>query len=182
MREADVNFRAGTGTPVTFSHLIKTVPWNEVQDVLVVEVYDGVRCLDSYIKAWKEIRDLPAMPCPYRLRIEPDPDQEPPYCAYPTHVYALCPLEELDPSDRAIMSQPEPGFVAGAIDLTPWPEILGMPVSTQTLEKYSGAQIIAHTLCEITFHGFSAGSSQAVAELLLGRAADIEKAIEDNKN
>lgn len=41
------------------------------------------------------------------------------------------------------------------IELTPWPEWLGMDISEETLKDYSEPEILIHCLYEMTFAGFS---------------------------
>ena len=45
-----------------------------------------------------------------------------------------------------------------ALDLVPWEEWLGMELDLATLEVYSGFDIIAHCLWEMTFFGLSSSS------------------------
>ena len=53
-----------------------------------------------------------------------------------------------------------------ALDFTPWEEWLAMEVDMTSLEVFTEAKIVAHSLWEMTFHGFAQEQvQQTLAEL-----------------
>ncbi|HLW31356.1 MAG TPA: DUF6557 family protein [Aequorivita sp.] len=62
-----------------------------------------------------------------------------------------------------------------ALELTPWREWLGMEISKESSDRFSGQEIIVHCLYEMTFEGFSEDDIQKVND-------SIEKNIKDRES
>ncbi len=63
----------------------------------------------------------------------------------------------------------------------PWEEWLGMEIDPASLESYTGAQIVAHCLWEMTFHGFDQESIQRVIGDLKQRVDELSAMAEEER-
>lgn len=68
-----------------------------------------------------------------------------------------------------------------AIEFTPWQEWLGMPIDSESLEKFSGLEIIAYCLNEMTYAGFEQEDIQAEMDRIKKIADDYDKMTPEEK-
>ena len=69
------------------------------------------------------------------------------------------------------------GFVDNeyyGLDFTPWSEWLGFYIDEELFKQFSCADIIAHTIWEMTYHGFSKEKIQNKKDELIKRVEEIK--------
>jgi hypothetical protein len=66
-------------------------------------------------------------------------------------------------ADDSILSDDQECF---ALDMNPWSEWLGLPISSESLVKFADSQIVAHCLVEMCRSGFTEESIQAYRQNL----------------
>lgn len=61
-----------------------------------------------------------------------------------------------------------------AVSYRSWAKWLGMPIDPTTLEEMPAAEIAAHCLADMTFHGFEEADAQAVLEEIKAEVAKLD--------
>ena len=131
--------------------LFRAVTFTEVAPELTKrypEHADAVM-LEGYANAYAALRLIEPLDTDWRLiltTVPPDLELE---------VESYVDVGALDPAGEEF-----------GIDFSPWPEILGMRISADSMVRYPKAEIAAHLLWELTFYGFSDGEAQAKLEQL----------------
>jgi hypothetical protein len=68
-----------------------------------------------------------------------------------------------------------------ALDVTPWEDWLGMQIDPSSLKRFDPAELVAHCLWELTFHGFEPSDIPAFADGLRERARVIQAMTPDER-
>ena len=137
--------------------------WTAVANALQRHYPNDARVLTGYQLVWEQMHQMEPTSSPCCLYADPlssedhDPDDLPEGDA-PAHVYCR---------------EPDDADTRYGIDMTPRAEVLAMDVTTAT--EYSEAEMVAHLLWEVTWHGFE-------EEEVQGWAAEIRRRVDEINN
>ncbi len=115
--------------------------WDDVLPVLINLYPDQKRNSEKYEKVWKQLQTLFPEPASKMTLVFQNKYDE---------------IEQESYTDVFCKKENQ----KYAFDFCPWEELLGMGISEHTLETYSGIEILAHCLWEMTWHGFDQESIQ----------------------
>ena len=123
-----------------FQDLITTSDWSSVERTLERLYPADLDDLPGYQRVFETLRGLEPNDTRLRLVIEEidDPESQTPIAS--------------------VVGADDHGSYA--IEMTPWDDWLGMDIDEQTRQKYSDLEIIAHSLWEMTFFGYSQAAIQ----------------------
>ena len=159
-----------------FIELIQTTRWAEVKPHLLEEYPDSDA--SAYERAYLNLRSLEVRENPMRIQLEWVEALEAgdaPYIDVNGYDGSLHRDREdfsmYSSEAKASMGDQE---VRYALDLTPWEEWLGMSIAPETLETFKPAEIAAHCLWEMTWHGFNQVKTQAFREQLNATADSLQ--------
>lgn len=142
-----------------FKDLLGSHSWDEVIATGVLQTYpSAAKNMEGYEKAFHQLRKLAASATDtiICLRREFEPEEKRWYVC----VSGRFPQGTKRGVDVVPGSGKKPKRTQfHALDFQPWAEWLGMEVDAQSLNEYPEAEIIAHCLWEMTFHGFSPDST-----------------------
>jgi len=170
---------------MTFAELIAETSWAEVKAALLWLCPDERRHLPDYRKAFWDLRRMRPEPDPMRIAIErrsiPGFDEE----STPEVIGRNGTLNrELDDfTHLGRHATPEYGAeeTVWSLSLQSWRSWLGMTIEPATLAEYSPAQVVAHCLSDMTFHGFSEAENGKVSKELQRRVAEIDAMSEEER-
>jgi hypothetical protein len=164
--------------------LIRATRWAEVKPHLL-EAYPDSDA-SGYEHVFLNLRSLEVRENPMRIRlewIEALEPGEPPYVDVNGSDGSLHRDREdfwMDSSEgQASRGDKEVSF---ALDLTPWEEWLGMNLEASTFEAFTQAEIVAHCLWEMTWHGFDQRKTQAFREQLKATATSLQAMTPEERN
>ncbi len=122
-------------------NLIHKHTWEDIYSALVRLYPDHESELEWYEEVFNKLKSLNPVETDFRLRIA---------LVYSQHA------GEFQIETKSVNPQQSgktgPLFI---LEFTPWSKWLGMEVDEHTLEKFSEFDIIAHSMYEMTFFGFS---------------------------
>ena len=155
--------------------LIRATRWTDVKHKLLEEYPDSNA--SAYERAYLNLRSLEVRETPMRIRlewVEALESGEPPYIDVNGYDGSL----HRDREDFSLYSAEAQASMGDkevryALDLTPWEEWLGMGIAAETLEGFEPAEIAAHCLWEMTWHGFDQAKTQAFREQLNDTVASL---------
>jgi hypothetical protein len=160
---------------VRLIELIQTTRWTDVKHKLLEKYPDSDA--SAYERAYLNLRSLEVQENPMRIQLEWVEALEAgdaPYIDVNGYDGSLHRDREdfsmYSAEAKASMGDQEVRF---ALDLTPWEEWLGMSIAPETLEGFQPAEIAAHCLWEMTWHGFDQGKTQAFREQLNATADSL---------
>jgi hypothetical protein len=161
---------------VRLIELIQTTRWTDVKHKLLEKYPDSDA--SAYERAYLNLRSLEVRENPMRIQLEWVEALEAgdaPYIDVNGYDGSLHRDREdfsmYSAEAKASMGDQEVRF---ALDLTPWEEWLGMGIAPETLETFQPAEIAAHCLWEMTWHGFDQAKTQAFREQLNATAASLQ--------
>jgi hypothetical protein len=168
---------------VKFKELITSTPWTEIETQLL-KAYPNAN-VSHYKHAHAILRRLKANPNAMRIVLEVL-EPEGPNLPGEVDVYGLngtlrSDFEAFAPkvADEALDSPDQE--MPHALDVTPWEDWLGMQIDPVSLQEFDSAQLIAHCLWELTFHGFEPSEIRAFSEGLQARAQAIQAMASDER-
>jgi hypothetical protein len=159
-----------------FKEVITDTPWADVARHLRT---DYPRCdLPGHARAYEILQGLEAQANPMRIVVK-ILEPEGPGDLAEVDVFGLNGTLRRD--HEAFAAEAAKGTLESpnqempyALDLTPWEEWLGMEVDPGSLEPFNRAELVAHCLWELTFHGFEPSKTRAFAESLRAQVEAIE--------
>lgn len=160
---------------MTFAEVIASTGWAEV--AAAIRACWPEEDLEGYRRVFAELRAMGPEPDPMRIAIECRPllGED----AVVPEVIGRNGTLNRDLDDfRHMASHADPTLgdreVAYSLSLHPWRCWLGMTVEPETLRAYSPAEVVAHCLWDMTFHGFSEAAIREVSDELDRRSAAID--------
>ena len=143
-----------------FKDMIDTSDWPSIQRALERLYPDDLDDLPGYQRVFETLQGLQPNDSALRLVIEEMDD-----------------LERQAPVASVVGADDHGSY---AIEFTPWGEWLGMSIDEQTRQKYTTPEIIAHSLWEMTFFGYSQEAIQGwiderVRRKQAGRSIPLEQ-------
>ncbi len=168
-----------------FRELLAKTDWNEVKSSLLQDYPDAGRSLGGYKSVFDTLLSLPLRETKMRICIEivfrEGIDEEPYIEVFGkdgTLNKDLPDFRHFSENASTEFANSETSF---ALDLVSWEEWLGMELDPSTLQAYSGPDIIAHCLWEMTFFGFDQKTIKEHREELKRRTTELDNMTEDEK-
>jgi hypothetical protein len=168
---------------MNYKEVITGTPWADVETQLLKD-YPGSD-LPGHARAYEILQGLEAQANPMRIVVEVLEPEDPEDLAE-VDVFGLNGTLRRD--HEAFASDAANGTLESlneempcALDLMPWEEWLGMEVDPRSLERFARAELVAHCLWELTFHGFEPSKIRAFAESLRARVEAIEAMSPDER-
>ena len=155
----------GPRLTVSLGYLIRSVDWTGVEDALRLHYPQEVKDMESFRTVFQKLALMNPEPtrCWFVIKaLEPwpDPDCDEPYGEAPADVGCT----------DGSYCEDRKGEILYCIDFRPWSECLGMEVLEVTRKQYTDAEIAAHCLWEMTWHGFEEADGGEFFEELTRRA------------
>lgn len=150
---------------VSLGYLIRSVDWADVEDAMRLHYPKEIKDMASFRTVFEKLAQMKPEPtrCWFVIKaLEPwpDPDCDEPYGEAPADVGCM---------DGSYCEDRKAEVLYG-IDFRSWSECLGMEVLEVTRKQYTDAEIAAHCLWEMTWHGFEEADGQTFFEELQERA------------
>lgn len=170
---------------MTFGELVAKIGWPEVKAALLWLFPDEEKYLSDYRRVFHELRRIKPRPDPMRIAIErrlnPGFDEE-----QATEVVGRNGTLNRELDDFKYLGQHatrEYGAqeTVWSLSFQSWSSWLGMTIEPATLTEYAPAQVIAHCLSDMTFHGFSELENRALKGELEKRIAEIDAMSEEER-
>lgn len=165
--------------------LVANTDWNEVKLSLLQSYPDAERSLAGFERVFDELLSLTPRRTRMRICLEEvfrEGIDEEPYIEVfgkdGTLNKNLPDFRHFSKTASKDLANSETSF---ALDLVPWEEWLGMELDPATLEAYSGFDIIAHCLWEMTFFGFDQETIREQREELKRRARELDNMTEEER-
>ena len=165
--------------------LVAKTDWNEVKSSLLQSYPSAEQTLEGYECVFDALLSLPPREAKVRICLSEvfrEGIDEEPFVDVAgkdgTLNKDLPDFRHFDKSRETEFVNSETSF---ALDLTPWEEWLGMELDPSTVKAYSGPDIVAHCLWEMTFFGFDQTTIEKQKEELERRSRELENMTEDEK-
>ncbi|KKN31035.1 hypothetical protein LCGC14_0827850 [marine sediment metagenome] len=147
-----------------FHELLRKVTWEDVESALRLHYYPGeIEPSEGYRVAWDQLFTLEPTEQTDQLHVDPiedeDREEELPVDCRPADVY--CREADAGADDHY------------AVDFMRWADVLGTEIAESA--HYGAAELAAHILWEMTWHGFDEAE-------VLAKWADILRRTEEIKN
>lgn len=170
---------------MTLSELIATVRWADVKASLIWGYPDVEASFEDYRRVLKSLRKLEPVPSTMRIIIRKTFPEDLDGASV-DEVYGRDGRLNRDRKDFPDSGQSADSSYALAetdftLALEPWERWLGMAVDPATLADYAPAQIVAHCLWEMTFHGFVPSEVQAKRDELNRLADELDSMTEEER-
>jgi len=147
---------------VTLHELLSSASWSDVATALRKHYPEDVQDLERYRAAFEKMSQMTPEPSSFRLNIEshePDEDDA-------RSVAVSC-------TDGSFCEHRRGESVWG-LDFRKWAECLGMEVPQERRVAFTDAEVVAHCLWDLTWHGFDEADGQEYLEELQQRAVAPE--------
>lgn len=154
---------------MTFEQLLHRVQWEDVAQLIPRWPYD-TEDLDGYRQVFEHLKRLVPVPTTMRIvvleRFGPRLDEEPVVEVTGRNGQLNRDQDDFQHAEGRVDEPWANAKTDFALDFTPWEEWLAMEVAKTSLEVFTEAKIVAHSLWEMTFHGFDEEQvQQTLAEL-----------------
>ena len=170
---------------MTFAELIAETSWSEVKAALLWLYPDQSQYVINYRNVFRELRRLKPESNSMRVAIEcraiPGFEEEPAPEVIGRNGTLNRELNDFKFLGKDATAEHGAEEVVWSLALRPRRSWQGMTIEPATLAEYSSAQIVAHCLNEITFHGFSEAENRKVREELRRRVSEIDAMSEQEK-
>lgn len=168
-----------------FKELLTKTHWNEVKLSLLQTYPDAERSLAGFERVFDELLSLTPRRTKVRICLEEvfreSIDEEPHIEVFGKDGTLNKDLSDFHHFSETTSAEFENSETSFALDLVPWEEWLGMGLDPSTLEAYSGPDIIAHCLWEMTFFGFDQETIKEQREELKRHARELDNMTEEEK-
>lgn len=151
-----------------FKNLLPMYSDTQILEKLFECYPDEKKNKEGYENALKELRVKKHKDSDMQIRIE-----------HVKHDYGEGEIEEWESVDGFDPNEPETNF---GLDFTSWSLWLGMAIYPETLDKYDPLEILARSLWEMTFHGYSDRQTRYFANKILKSAKEAREEIEKENN
>jgi len=152
---------------VKFSGLVRSTSWASVKMSLLTDLCLKEDQIDGYRKVYDTLLSLPVIDSDTVLYIRIgriDPDDE--------HIIRVF-------GKDGSMNEYTGDETNWSLAFMAWEEWLGMTISEETLREFQAEEIIARSLYEMTYYGFTQREIELVARYMLGKVDEEEALFKD---
>lgn len=165
--------------------LVANTDWNEVKLSLLQSYPDAERSLAGFERVFDELLSLTPRRTRMRICLEEvfreGIDEEPYIEVFGKDGTLNKNLPDFRHFSKTASKEFANSETSFALDLVPWEEWLGMELDPSTLDAYSGHDIVAHCLWEMTFFGFDQETIKEQRDELRRRARELDNMTEDER-
>lgn len=164
----------------TLADLLNESQWPEIRAALSWLYPRERESLDGYERTARHLRTLTPEPGAMRIAIRISEETDPEDDTRRWHeVFGMNGTLNRDQPDFKHYGHAPDSAVGMAethwsLSMTPWEQWLGMQIDPGTLSAYPPAQLLAHCLWEMTFHGFTQEQVGDVRDELQRRIAELD--------
>lgn len=170
---------------MTFAELVGSTTWAKVSAALQRQFPDERGNLSDYHKVFRDLRRMNPTPDAMRIAIVcesiPGDDEVPVPEVVGRDGTLNRDLDDFKYLGERATAEYGAEETRWSLSLRPWRSWLGMTVEPTTLEEYLPAEVIAHCLNDMTFHGFSEAGHREFSEELERRVAEIDAMSEEER-
>jgi hypothetical protein len=168
---------------MNFKDVITRTPWANVETQLL-KAYPNAN-VSRHGQAYEILKSLEAKPNTMRIVLEvfePEgPDEPGEVDVYGLNGALRRDFETFAPEVADETLELPDQEMPYALDVTPWEDWLGMQIDPSSLQRFDPAELVAHCLWEMTFHGFEPSDIRAFFEGLQARAQAIQDMTPDER-
>ena len=170
---------------MTLSELLESVTWTETKAALLWSYPDAAGSLEGYRRTLAKLRTLTPAKANMRLilkeALKEDLNDRP-----LIEVVGRNGQLNRDQSDFRYLSYSVDSEYATSetdfcLGFEPWEQWLGMRIDADTLNRFAPAQVVAHCLWDMTFHGFGQWQVKEVMEEINRRAGEVDAMTEEER-
>jgi len=165
--------------------LVANTDWNEVKLSLLQSYPDAERSLAGFERVFDELLSLTPRRTRMRICLEEvfreGIDEEPYIEVFGKDGTLNKNLPDFRHFSKTASKEFANSETSFALDLVPWEEWLGMELDPSALDAYSGHDIVAHCLWEMTFFAFDQETIKEQRDELRHRARELDNMTEDER-
>jgi hypothetical protein len=166
--------------------LVANTDWNQVKSRLLRNYPDSGQSMEAYQLVFDTLSSLAPQETKIRVCIEmvfrEGIDEEPYIEVFGKDGTLNKNLPDFRYFSKTASKEFANSEASFALDLVPWEEWLGMELDPSTIDAYSGHDIAAHCLWEMTFFGFDQETIKEQRDELRRRAREVDDMTEDERN
>jgi hypothetical protein len=168
-----------------FKELIDSLTWSEIKIQLLLEYPDSEESVEAYHEVFNTLNGLKEKETEMRIIVRETFRQEIDDAPFTGVIGRDGTLNKELPDFEHFKDKADSEYANSEVDyaiaMTPWEEWMGMEIDPGTMSHYTGSQIVAHCLWEMTFHGFTQDSVQERKDELQRRIDELEAMTEEEK-
>lgn len=168
-----------------FRDLLANTDWNEVRSSLTANYPEEKTALEQYQSVFDSLFRLAPRKTKMRICVEEvfreEIDKEPHVEVFGKDGTLNKYLPDFHHFEDAAGTEFANSETSFALEMVPWEEWLDMELDAATLEAYSGSDIVAHCLWEMTFSGFDQETIKEQRDEIECRARDLARMTEEER-